>query len=391
MKHLHLEPIGGVAGDMVLSLMVDLGFPPKMLSEILSDFLNKKIKVEFEETSSGFLKGKKLKEKKEFQNKIIEKKQDLKKLDKLKVNKNLKFEIKKIFLELFLMEEKIHRERNVKLHEIGSLDTLLDLLGFLMAKEFLKISSFSVGPIPLGSGFVKTSHGLISVPAPLTKIFLKDFLSIPQKGIGETVTPTGALILKNFFTSAPEAPPIYLEKIGFGFGNKEIKEYPNVLKGYLGKIEEKKEEIFEIKFNLDDYTGQMSGNLMDLLFKNGAKEVLIYPVTMKKSRPGIVFEVLCYEKDFVNIKELIFKESTTLGIRYRKMERKTLEREFLKVDTPFGKIPLKLGKLDGKVVQASFEYEDLKKISEKMKIPLKEIYLKLNPIILKFYEELHLL
>jgi len=385
LKHLHLEPIGGISGDMLLSTMVDLGFNSKILEKVLSKFFKKNIRVEFEDVFfDKFLKGKRLKEKKEFKEKFIERKKDLKKLDNLNIKDSLKVELEEIFKKLFDEEEKVHSERNIKLHEIGSLDTLLDILGFLMAKEFLNISSFSVGPLPLGSGFIKTSHGLISVPAPLTENFIKGFLTIPQKGEGETITPTGALILKNFFVSVKEPPPIYLEKIGTGFGNRKVKKYPNVLKGYLGKAEEKNEEIIEIKFNLDDYTGQMAGNLMELLFKNGAKDVLIYPVTMKKSRPGILFEVLCNEDSFEKIKETIFKESTTLGIRYKKMERAVLEREIINVNTVFGKIPLKFGKLDGKIVQASFEYDELKKISEEKKIPLKEIYLRLNEIVLKF-------
>lgn len=388
MKHLHLEPIGGVSGDMLLSTMVELGFNPEILSDILSDLLKEKVKVEFEDVNFNLLKGKRLIEKDFFKKKLIEKKEDLNSLfKKLKLKKEIIQELKKIYEKLFEGEEEAHQEKDVHLHEIGSLDTTLDLLGFLLAKDFLKISSFSIGPIPLGSGFVETEHGKLSVPVPLVEKFLKNFLVIPQKGFGETVTPTGALLISHFFKPSNNVKEIYLEKVGSGFGQKSFKDFPNVLKGYLGYLENKNESIIEIKVNLDDISGQITGNLMELLFENGAKDVLFYPVVMKKSRPGIVLEVLCEEKDFEKIKELIFKESTTLGIRYKKMEREALEREIIDVKTQYGKVPLKLGKLNGKVLQASFEFEELKKISRGEKIPLKELILKLNYILLEYIQE----
>lgn len=388
MRHLHLEPVGGISGDMLLSTMVDLGFNPEILSDILSDLLREKVKIEFEDVNFNFLKGKRLIEKDFFKQKLIEKKEDLNLLfKKLKLKKDLILELKKIYEKLFKGEEEVHQVKNVYLHEIGSFDTTIDLLGFLLAKDFLKISSFSIGPIPLGSGFVETSHGRLSVPAPLVEKFLKGFLVIPQKGFGETVTPTGALIVSHFFKPSKNIKEIYLEKIGSGFGKRDFMDLPNVLKGYLGYLENKNENIVEIKVNLDDINGQIAGNLMELLFEIGAKDVLFYPVIMKKSRPSVVLEVLCEEKDLEKIKQLIFKESTTLGIRYKKMEREVLEREFIEVKTAYGKIPLKLGKLNGKVLQASFEFEDLKRISINKKIPLKELILKLNPILLKYLEK----
>lgn len=370
---------------MLLSAMVDLGFNPKILSDILSALLKKKVKVEFEEVSFNLLKGKRLIEKDFFEQKLIEKKEDLNSLfKKLKLKKEITLELKKIYEKLFKSEEEVHQEKNFYLHEIGSLDTTLDLLGFLLAKDFLKISSFSIGAIPLGSGFIETRHGKLSVPVPLVEKFLKGFLVIPQKGFGETVTPTGALIVSHFFKPSINEKEIYFEKIGSGFGQKSFKDFPNVLKGYLGYLKNKNESIIEIKVNLDDINGQIAGNLMELLFENGAKDVLFYPVIMKKSRPGIVLEVLCEEKDLEKIKELIFKESTTLGIRYKKMERAVLEKEIISVKTAYGKIPLKLAKLNGKVLQASFEFDELKKISRGKKIPLKELILKLNDILLKY-------
>lgn len=388
MKHLHLEPIGGVSGDMLLSTMVELGFNPEILSDTLSALLKKKVKIEFEDLKFNLLKGKRLIEKDFFKEKLIEKKEDLNSLfKKLKLKKDLILELKKIYEKLFKGEEEVHQVKDVYLHEMGSLDTTIDLLGFLLAKDFLKISSFSIGPIPLGCGFVETEHGKLSVPVPLVEKFLKDFLVIPQKGFGETVTPTGALLISHFFKPSNNVKEIYLEKIGSGFGKRKFEDFPNVLKGYLGYLENKNENIIEIKVNLDDLNGQIAGNLMELLFENGAKDVLFYPIIMKKSRPGIVLEVLCEEKDLEKIKELIFRESTTLGIRYKKMEREVLEREIIFVKTAYGKIPLKLGKLNGKVRQASFEFEELKKISKEKKIPLKELILKLNHILLEYIQE----
>lgn len=382
MRHLHLEPIGGVSGDMLLSLMVDLGFNSEVLSEILSSVSGKKIKVEFEDINYGFLKGKKLKEKDVFKEPFIKRKEDLREvLKNLKVPSEIKEELKELFNKLFEGEEEIHGKKHNFLHEIGSLDTFLDLLGFLIAKKELNISSFSAGPVPMGNGFINTSHGLLSLPAPLTALFLKNFIVIPQKGNGETVTPTGALILNQFFKPVAEPPPFLFERIGYGFGQRKTKDYPNMLKGYLGEILKKEEEIFEIKFNLDDSTGQMAGNLMEKLFQYGAKDVIFYPATMKKSRPAIVVEVLCYEKEFEKIKEVVFKESTTLGIRYKKMERVVLEREIIKIKTEFGELSLKIGKWKGNPVQASFEYEELKRVSEEKGIPLKEIFWKLSPVI----------
>ncbi len=388
MKHLHLECLGGVSGDMLLSLLVDLGFSPGPLEKILGDILKDEIKIRFEEINYNFLKGKRLLHNKLFDKKIINNEKDLKKfLKNLNVEKKIKKELEKIYEKLIGEEKKIHKDENFHLHEIGCLDTLIDILGFLLGKEVLGISSFSVGALPLGKGYVKTSHGEISIPAPLTLAFLKNFYVVPEKGEGETITPTGALILSHFFESKREGIPMVFEKIGVGFGQRETKEKPNALKGYLGKIKIEKEEIVEMKVNFDDFTGQMAGNILEKLLENGAKDVVIYPVLMKKSRPGYVLEVLCYEKEFEKMKEIIFKESTTLGLRYRKMEREVLDKKVYKIKTPYGFFSLKTGWLCGKLTNVSFEYEELKKFSEKEKIPIKEFLWKLNPYLEKFIED----
>ncbi len=388
MKHLHLEPIGGVSGDMLLSLLVDLGFSPNILEKIIGEATKEEIKIRFEEIKLNFLKGKRLLNNNLFDKKIIKNEKDLKKfLKKLKIEKKIKEELENIYEKLIREEKKIHNEKNFHLHEIGCLDTLIDILGFLLGKEELEISSFSVGTIPLGKGYVKTSHGEISIPAPLTLAFLKNFYVIPEKGEGETITPTGALILSHFFETKKEGIPMVFEKLGVGFGQRETKGKPNALKGYLGKLNIEKEEIIEVKVNFDDFTGQMAGNILEKLLKNGAKDVAIYPVLMKKSRPGFVLEVLCYEKEFEKIKEIIFKESTTLGLRYRKMGREVLDKKVYKIKTPYGFFSLKTGWLCGKLTNVSFEYEELKKFSEKEKIPIKEFLWKLNPYLEKFIED----
>lgn len=386
LKHLHLEPVGGVSGDMLLALMVDLGFNPEILSKILFETLGEEIKIEFEDMEFNLLKGKKLKENEIFKKKIISKKNEmLSIIKKIKVEESIKEELIKIYVKLFEEEKKIHKEIDLFLHELGCVDTLLDITGFLIAKKELSIDSFSVGPIPLGEGFVETEHGKLSLPAPLVLNLIKGFIVIPQKGKGETITPTGALILNQFFKPALDSPVMVFEKHGAGFGQQKKENCMNFLKGYLGEVLKKEEieEVFEIKFNMDDITGQIAGNLMESLMKNGAKDVVFYPITMKKSRPGIAVEVLCYKEDFEKIKEIIFKESPTIGIRYKKMERTVLEREIVKVKTEFGELSLKIGKWKGKPVNAAFEYEELKKISNEKNIPLKEIILRLNSEIYK--------
>jgi hypothetical protein len=304
-----------------------------------------------------------------------------------------------VFQRIAEAEGKIHGRPpgKVHFHEVGAVDSIVDIVGACIALELLGKPRVLAAPVVEGAGWVDCAHGRFPVPAPATLAILG------ARGIGvtqcdephELVTPTGAALLAEFAESFGPMQNLIAEKIGFGLGTRNNQTRPNVLRAVLGEALEfslqaasrtkqakawtptrdwETDRVAVLETNLDDVSGEILGHFVAAALAAGALDVFHTPVQMKKNRPGVLLTVLCAETDTDKFSEMILRETSAFGVRRTTAERRKLRREFTKIKTPFGEVILKIGRLNGKVVQAAPEFESCKKLAVQAKIPLKQIY-----------------
>ena len=298
-------------------------------------------------------------------------------------NSNLKEETKqlakRIFRRVAEAESKVHHKsiEEVHFHEVGAIDSIVDIVGTAILINKIHPDKIISSVVNDGYGFIECAHGTMSVPVPATsEIFSKAGVKCRQIDIDtELVTPTGAAIISELATEFTVMPTMTVQKIGWGAGKKDLK-IPNVLKVYLGKMEEtleEKQEIAVMETNIDDTTGEILGYAAEKLMQNGALDAFFTPIYMKKGRPAYRLTVACRKEDIEKLQTIIFRETTTIGIRYRYEKRNVLPREKVEVNTEYGLVQAKQVKL-GEETYTYPEYESLKKIAEEQNIPLKDLY-----------------
>jgi hypothetical protein len=304
-----------------------------------------------------------------------------------------------VFQRIAEAEGKIHGRPpgKVHFHEVGAVDSIVDIVGACIALELLGKPRVLAAPVVEGTGWVDCAHGRFPVPAPATLAILG------ARGVGvtqcdephELVTPTGAALLAEFAENFGPMQNLVAEKIGFGLGTRENNTRPNVLRAVLGEVLEfslqaasrskqakawtptrdwETDRVAVLETNLDDVSGEILGYFVETALAAGALDVFYTPIQMKKNRPGTLLTVLCAETDADRFSEMILRETSAFGVRQTMAERRKLRREFTKIKTPFGEVTLKIGRLNGKVVQAAPEFESCKKLASRAKIPLKRIY-----------------
>ncbi len=283
---------------------------------------------------------------------------------------------KKIFLRVAKAESKVHNKslKEVHFHEVGAIDSIIDIVGTAILINKINPDKIISSVVNDGYGFIECAHGTMAVPVPATsEIFSNSNVKFRQIDVDtELVTPTGAAIIAELADEFTTLPAMKVEKIGWGAGFKELK-IPNVLKVYLGETDNKTQEIVVMETNIDDSTGEILGYVSEKLLKNGALDVFYTPIYMKKNRPAYRLSVACRKENIFTLQNIIFRETTTIGIRYRYESRTELEREILEIDTKYGKIKVK--KVDNNGEKYVYpEYESLKKIAIENDIPLKELY-----------------
>ncbi len=281
---------------------------------------------------------------------------------------------KEIFLVVAEAEAKIHAKTidEVHFHEVGAVDSIVDIVGTAICVEMLKIDEIQCSEINLGSGFVHCEHGIFPVPAPATLEILKGIPVYSKNAKKELTTPTGAAILKAFCSDFGSSPEFIVEKIGYGLGKRDM-ETPNVLRVIIGK-KKSSGTLTMLETNIDNMNPEIYSYLFPKLLENGALDVFTTPIVMKKNRPANILSVLCQEKESENIEAILFTETTTLGIRRYSVERNELERSFEKISTAFGDINLKIASKNGSIIKFSPEYDDCKRIALETGLPLIQIY-----------------
>lgn len=264
--------------------------------------------------------------------------------------------------------EKIH------LHEVGALDSIIDIVGAVHGMEWLKASAIVASPLNVGSGTVTCEHGEFPVPAPATARLLKGVPVYAGPVAGELVTPTGALLISSYAGRYGPLPPMRLEAIGYGAGDRDVKNHPNVLRLFVGDTsQDQPEEVVVLECEIDDMNPQLFGPLMDRLYAAGALDVFYAAVQMKKNRPGTLVTVLAPPAVRERLAGILFTETTTIGVRYQNVKRECLEREVQTIATPLGAIRFKIARREGRVVNASPEFDDCARAAAEHHVPIKDV------------------
>jgi pyridinium-3,5-bisthiocarboxylic acid mononucleotide nickel chelatase len=411
MKTLYLDLFSGISGDMFVGALIDLGVDAQKLERELRKLKLNGYHLHFARKQKSAIEGVKLDvhlvnarhhehhyghgHHHGVNRTFVEIK---KLLTKSKLSPWVKKRSAAVFRRIAEAEGKIHGlpPERVHFHEVGAVDSIVDIVGACIALEMLDKPRVLASPVIEGVGWVDCAHGRFPVPAPATLAVLG------ARGIGitqcdephELVTPTGAALLAEFAERFGPMQNLVAEKIGFGLGTRENKTRPNVLRAVLGKASEiqspnsktardwETDRVAVLETNLDDINSELLGHFVETALKAGALDVFYTPIQMKKNRPGTVLTLLCVESEADKFSELILSETSAFGVRRAMAERRKLRREFAEVKTPFGKVTVKLGKFNGKVVQAAPEFESCKKLAIRAKIPLKLVYEAANRAIL---------
>jgi pyridinium-3,5-bisthiocarboxylic acid mononucleotide nickel chelatase len=309
-----------------------------------------------------------------------------------------------IFNRLGEAEANVHGMplENVHLHEVGGIDAIVDIVGTVIGIEQLGIEEIYASPLPLGSGFVRSAHGMLPVPAPATAALLQDVPVYSGPGPGELVTPTGAAIVTTLAKGFGPMPQMWLTGVGYGSGTRQ-RNYPNVLRAFLGEVNNPDSQAritaipgrdpypeqhagqpvaagyhespaVLIEANLDDMNPQFYEPLVSHLLEAGALDATLIPVQMKKGRPGVLLQVLAYPTSLDEMLAIIFTESTTIGARSYPVIKHMLQRESQLVETPYGAVQVKIARLGERIVTVAPEFEDCRRLADQHQVPVKEIH-----------------
>ncbi len=382
MKIAYFDCIAGVSGDMLLGALVDAGLPVEKLREELSSLnLGGEFELKAQKVSKNGFAATKV----DVDVQGPQHGRHLADIESLFNKGSLPRHIQKkatgMFRRLAEVEAGIHGKpvEEVHLHELGGVDTIVDVTGTLLGLEALGVEQVYASPLPLGRGFVKGSHGQIPLPAPATVALLK---GIPVQGRPiemELVTPTGALLLSTLCSAFGPIPAMTLTGQGYGAGGRDLP-IPNLVRLLLGERSEgdargtEIETLMLLETNLDDNSAEINGYAMEKLFAAGALDVFFTPIQMKKNRPGTLISVLCRPVNADMLEMILFRETSTLGIRHQQVERRCLERTSEIVDTPYGPVRVKVAQLPDGLSKRAPEYEDCKRAALSHGVPLRVVY-----------------
>lgn len=309
----------------------------------------------------------------------------LKILEESDLEGTIKFSASMIFKKMATAEGKVHDQKieEVHLHEIGGLDTIVDVVGGLVGLDRMGVKEIYASRVNVGKGFVKTVHGTLPIPAPATLELLKGIPIFSNEIEGELTTPTGAAILSTLSKGFGSLHEMKVERIGYGAGSMEF-EIPNFLRVLIGEskggrhmglpLQYDQDEVVLIETNIDDMSPELYEHVSERLLEKGCLDVFMTPVQMKKGRPGVLLSLLAPVHQVDEFITLLFDETTTLGVRLQTVERRKLLREVIPVETRWGEVRIKIGRWEEKIKSFSPEYEDCKRIALEKGIPLKEVF-----------------
>lgn len=380
MKTAYLDCFSGISGDMFLGALLDAGLPFEELRDSLLSLPFKGYRIESIRESRGEIAGTRFLVSLEGGSHVHRGLKDVKEvIGRGDLTDSVKERSIQIFEMLAEVEGRIHcrSPEEVHFHEVGAVDSIIDVVGTVYGLERLRIGHVYVSSLPLGRGFVMTDHGRIPVPAPATLALLKG-VPVFEAGIShEMVTPSGAALVRGLATSFGSMPPMVVREIGYGVGSRDLPDRPNLLRILIGDGERGKatDTVVVLETSVDDVSPECLGYLMDRLFEAGALDVIFSPVHMKKNRPGVQIQIIGRPDEKDLLMEMVIRETGTLGVRFRYSQRRVVERSFIEVESPWGRIRVKRVATGDGSLSLVPEYEVCRAIAARNKIPLRDVYL----------------
>lgn len=379
MKIAYFDCLSGISGDMTLGALVDSGIELAALQSGIDSLGFPNIKLTSEEVKRRGFRAAKVKVVHEPEQAHRHLHHITEKIDASSVltppQKDL---AKRIFTCIGEAEAKVHGTtiRKVHFHEVGAVDSIADIVGCAVGLSLLGVDRIVCSPVPTGTGHIEIEHGRVSVPAPATAEILKGVPLAPSSVPCELTTPTGAAIVKTVADEFGPLPAMTIQTIGLGAGDRDMKEQPNILRLIVGEAAGgmASDQIWVLETNLDDISGEIIGHTTAKLFEAGALDVYTTSIQMKKNRPGVLLSVLCPAELLAKMEKIIFKETSTLGIRRWQAARHKLDRRPHTIETPLGAIEGKLAVLPDGGVSFSPEFEACRRIATEKNVPLKDVY-----------------
>jgi pyridinium-3,5-bisthiocarboxylic acid mononucleotide nickel chelatase len=395
MRTLYFDCFAGASGDMILGALVDLGLPLDELRRALGSLALDECDIAVDRVTRGGIGAAKFK--------VIERGEQahdgehrgaaghahghrhghrtlveiLSLIERSALPAASRARAIGLFRRLAEVEAGIHQMpvEQVHLHEVGALDSIVDIVGGVFALDWFAAERVVSSPLNVGRGTVRTAHGVLPVPAPATAQLLQGtpvYASGPEM---ELVTPTGALLVTGYATEYGPLPAMRLERVGYGAGDRDPRERANVLRVFLGEADAggTTERVVVAQCEIDDMNPQIFGAVMEQLLAEGALDVFYAPVQMKKNRPATLVTVIARPSDLERVKAVLFRETTTIGLRYQEMSRERLERETVTVATPLGAVRLKVAHRHGRVMNVAPEFDDCARVAREAQVPVKDV------------------
>jgi uncharacterized protein (TIGR00299 family) protein len=379
MKLAYFDCPSGISGDMTLGALVDAGVELAAIQAGIDSLGLPNVKLVSEEVKRKGFRGLKVTVQHEPEHAHRHLHHITEKIDASGVLTPAQKDLaRRIFTRLGEAEAKVHGTtiRKVHFHEVGAVDSIADIVGSAIGLTLLGVDRIVCSPIPTGSGFIEIEHGRVSVPAPATTELLTGIPLAPSIVACELTTPTGAAIVATVADEFGPLPPMKIGRVGLGAGDRDMKEQANLLRLILGEADGHvvSDQIWVLETNLDDISGEIIGHTTTKLLEDGALDVYTTSIQMKKNRPGVLLSVLCGGDLVPKMEKIIFRETSTLGIRRWQACRHKLERRPHQVNTAWGPIDGKLAVLSDGSTSFSPEFESCKKIAEQQGVPLKDVY-----------------
>jgi uncharacterized protein (TIGR00299 family) protein len=383
MRTLYFDCFAGISGDMTLGALVAAGADARALKEGLALLDLEGYRVEFETVDrSGISATRAVVSVTKDEKPHRHLRDVLAIIEGSRLGDSVKRRASEIFGRLAAAEARVHNVaiERVHFHEVGAVDAIVDVVGACIGFELLGVERFTASALHVGSGTVEMEHGRFPVPPPAVAELLRGVPVYSTEIKGELVTPTGAAIVATLCESFGPLPVMRVEASGYGAGTREYEKFPNVLRVLVGEtegagveVDNGDEELVVVETNLDDVSPQVLGHLMEQALASGALDCYFTNVLMKKGRPGVLVSILCLPRDREALTRLLFEETPTLGVRSYEVRRRALERESVTVETEFGRIAVKVGRMSGRVSSATPEFEECREAALRAGVALRVV------------------
>jgi pyridinium-3,5-bisthiocarboxylic acid mononucleotide nickel chelatase len=387
MRTLYFDCFAGASGDMILGALIASGVELEAFKQQLSLLRLTGYAIDFETVDRSGISATYARVQIPHEHGHRHLSDILKIIYDSRLSDNIKDRAARIFTRLAEAEARVHNEpvEQIHFHEVGAIDAIIDVVGAAIGFELLGIERFVSSALHVGSGTVEMDHGRYPVPPPAVAELLKGVPFYSTDIVGELVTPTGAAIITTLCADYGPIPPLKLERTGYGAGTREYKKFPNALRVLVGEeqpsvtttsagsMPSTDERLWMIETNMDDISPQILGHVMERAFDLGALDCYFTSVQMKKNRPGVLLSILCREEQRATLSELLFSETTTLGIRTYQVARRSLKRTIVSVETQYGPIDVKVAQLNGHIIKEMPEYEQCRQAAREANVPLRVV------------------